>query len=68
MADIEIILATIPKICSQNFKNIPTKDYSETLRQKILEVQIAIWSDYKHHNRVEFLVCVFPNLAVTLAQ
>ena len=26
---------------------------------------LGSWSDYKHHNKVEFLNCVFPNATIT---
>ena len=35
---------------------------------KILELQSAIWSDYKHHNTVEFPVCVDPNSKIFLSK
>ena len=28
----------------------------------------ATWSDYKHHNILEFLICIFPNSAITLSK
>ena len=26
------------------------------------------WSDYKHHNIMEFLICIFPNSTITLSK
>ena len=28
-------------------------------------MQSATWSEYKHHNTVEFLICVAPNSGIT---
>ena len=30
--------------------------------------ELGSWSDYKHHNTVKFLICVFPNSTITLAE
>ena len=32
-----------------------------------MELQNAAWSDYKHHNTVEFLVCIFYNSMINLS-
>ena len=36
--------------------------------QKKLELQSAIWSDYKEHKEVGFLVFVVPNSTITLSK
>ena len=41
--------------------------FIETKKKKKMELQSATWSDYKHHNTDELLVCVFPNSTITLA-
>ena len=50
------------------FRNIFTIiDCSEVFIEtpKDLELQCAIWSEYKHHNTIKFLVGVAPNSAIT---
>lgn len=41
--------------CSEVFMDTPSS----------LEVQACLWSDYKHHCTVKFLVCITPNGAVS---
>ena len=48
-----------------NKKKIAKIAFIET---KILELQSPTWSDYKHHQTVEFLPCVFLNSAEALSK
>ena len=61
--NLEIVLATSPDRfrCFKNLIGIIdcTEVFNET--PKSLELQSATWSEYKHHNIVNFLVCVAPN-------
>ena len=58
----ETILATIPKILARNFKNLIRKRFAQrrSLKPKI-DLNNVTWSDYQHHNMVEFLLVFFPN-------
>ena len=44
------------------------KDCSETFIETKIKYESAIWSHYKHHNTAEFVVCVFSNSLISLAQ
>ena len=67
MPDIEHILGTTPQRF-RGFKNLcGIIDFSEIFIEtpKDLEMQSAIWSGYKHHNTVKFLIFVAPNSGIT---
>ena len=67
MPDIEHILGTTSQRVRE-FKNLyGIIDCSEIFIEtpEDLEIQTAIWSEYKHHNTVKFLICVAPNSGIT---
>ena len=50
---------------SRNIQNLIKKYISETFIETKSKLQfqilaISLWSDCKHHNTFEFLICVFP--------
>ena len=67
MPDIETVLATSPKRYKSFSNLIGIIDCSEIFIEtpKNLELQNAIWSDYKHHNTLKFSFCAAPNSAIT---
>ena len=54
----------------ENLKTSLVKDCSETLIDTKIncDCKNASWSDCKHHNTAEFLVCVFTNTTITLSK
>ena len=64
----ETILAATPKYIARKSKALISKRLFRDInqKQKNWDCKSATWSDYKHHNTVEFFVCVFPNSTTTL--